>query len=112
MTVSRWQGESLKALIPRMLAIPLKFMPQDDEKEVMRERIKRRAEAIKLWLEENGIRALQEQRHLNSNTQERVYWHFGYMVALRDVLDLIFNQGQEGLPDQSAGIPDTLRSIH
>jgi hypothetical protein len=87
-------------------------MPQHDDKKVVVERIRRRANSIELWLEENGGRALREQRHLDSKTQERAYWHFGYMVALRDVLNLICNQGPESLPDPSADIPDTLRSIH
>jgi hypothetical protein len=29
-----------------------------------------------------------DQRHLDSNTPERAYWHFGYETALQDVLKL------------------------
>jgi hypothetical protein len=31
-------------------------------------------------------RAKQEQRHLEAGTIEREYWHYGYLMALRDVL--------------------------
>lgn len=30
-----------------------------------------------------------EQKHLDSRTIERNYWHYGYLCALRDVLRLI-----------------------
>ena len=30
-----------------------------------------------------------DQRHLDMNTSERDYWHYGYLVALRDALDLL-----------------------
>jgi hypothetical protein len=29
-----------------------------------------------------------DQRHLDANTPERAYWHYGYQAALRDVLAL------------------------
>lgn len=35
----------------------------------------------------------EEQMHLCEGTPERVYWHFGYAVALKDVLRLL--QGHE-----------------
>ena len=31
---------------------------------------------------------LEEQRHLNMGTPERVYWHYGYLMGLRDTLNL------------------------
>jgi hypothetical protein len=30
-----------------------------------------------------------EQKHLDAGTPERVYWHYGYLCALRDALDLL-----------------------
>jgi hypothetical protein len=38
------------------------------------------------WLKENGGVCFDEQLHLNEGSQERIYWHYGYMVALCDVL--------------------------
>jgi hypothetical protein len=38
------------------------------------------------WLKENGGACFDEQLHLNEGSQERTYWHYGYMVALSDVL--------------------------
>lgn len=48
--------------------------------------LEKRIADLKSWLEENAPEYLVEQRHLNEGTRERVYWHYGYMVALRDVL--------------------------
>lgn len=48
--------------------------------------IQKRADGINRWLKENGADCLRQQRHLDENSNERVYWHYGYMVALRDVL--------------------------
>lgn len=47
--------------------------------------IERRAEGISDWLKENGRGCFDEQKHLDQDTQERIYWHYGYLVALRDV---------------------------
>lgn len=30
-----------------------------------------------------------DQRHLDANTPERAYWHYGYQAALADVLTII-----------------------
>jgi hypothetical protein len=27
-----------------------------------------------------------DQKHLEEGTQERIYWHYGYMVSLRDAV--------------------------
>lgn len=48
-----------------------------------------RAQGIKRWLKENGGACFEEQLHLNEGTQERVYWHYGYMAALSDVLCML-----------------------
>lgn len=60
-------------------------------------RFEQRANAIELWLQENGGGALDEQRHLDAGTLERVYWHFGYMVALRDAIRLLTGQSLKGV---------------
>jgi hypothetical protein len=45
-----------------------------------------RIKGLTEWLEENAPECFTEQRHIREGTQERVYWHYGYMVALRDML--------------------------
>jgi hypothetical protein len=44
------------------------------------------AEGLRDWLKENAPECCEEQRHLDAGTPERVYWHYGYLCALRDVL--------------------------
>ncbi len=50
------------------------------------ERIERRARNIQKWLDENGRGCQEEQKHIRAGTVEKIYWHYGYMVALMDVL--------------------------
>ena len=40
------------------------------------------------WLENNGAHLLGEQKHLDHEASERLYWHHGYATALKDVLRL------------------------
>jgi hypothetical protein len=51
--------------------------------------LEKRADDLSAWLRENAPESLTEQRHLDEGTQERAYWHYGYMVALRDVLKFL-----------------------
>ena len=48
-----------------------------------------RADELAKWMRENGHACNQEQAHLDTDTQERLYWHYGYLIALRDVLALL-----------------------
>jgi hypothetical protein len=49
-----------------------------------------RADGIKKWLREiDGCTCQEEQLHTTEGTSERIYWHYGYMVALCDVLRLL-----------------------
>jgi hypothetical protein len=48
----------------------------------------KRANGISDWLKENG----REQKHLDRETQERIYWHYGYLVALRDIYRYLADQ--------------------
>jgi hypothetical protein len=50
--------------------------------------IKNRREKIQLWIESNNPEVLDEQRHLD-NGPESAYWHYGYMMALEDMLSSI-----------------------
>ena len=49
--------------------------------------IKSRAEALTAWIADNGNGCAKKQRHLDAGTPEQVYWHYGYLMALRDVMD-------------------------
>ena len=53
------------------------------------EKIRERIEDIEKWLLENGNGCKKQQGHLVEKSIERVYWHFGYMMALKDVNRLI-----------------------
>jgi hypothetical protein len=53
------------------------------------EALHRRADEIDAWLAEIGGSCKVEQKHCKEGTVERTYWHYGYMMALRDVLDLL-----------------------
>jgi hypothetical protein len=48
-----------------------------------------RAKGIKEWLTEVRPSCFTEQQHLTEGTEERAYWHYGYMVALNDALRIL-----------------------
>lgn len=48
--------------------------------------IERRIRDTSGWLERNGGNFKTEQRHLDEGTQERIYWHYGYLIALKDAM--------------------------
>lgn len=50
--------------------------------------IEERIDRLAAWLAANG-RECVEQAHLVEGTRERAYWHFGYLVALRDIRELL-----------------------
>jgi hypothetical protein len=43
------------------------------------------------WLKTNAPTAGDEQKHLDEGSEARAYWHYGYMVALRDIRKLLSN---------------------
>lgn len=52
-------------------------------------RLEFRLRSLKKWLAQNAPECSVEQKHLDEGSQERVYWNYGYMVALRDVIKLM-----------------------
>lgn len=48
--------------------------------------VEQRVRELQEWLRKNAPECQAEQKHLDEGTPERAYWHFGYLVALRDVL--------------------------
>jgi len=37
--------------------------------------------------------AAEDQKHLDDGSDERVYWHYGYVTAMKDILNLITPNG-------------------
>ena len=52
------------------------------------EAIDRRIASLTEWLEEHAPE-IDKQRHLDEGSRERAYWHYGYLMALRDLRDLL-----------------------
>jgi len=44
-----------------------------------------RLAALREWLQQNAPEIDGEQKHLDAESAERAYWHFGYASALRDI---------------------------
>ena len=53
------------------------------------DKLQLRRNGLRKWLAEQAPNCDREQAHLDSGTSERVYWHYGYAVALRDALALL-----------------------
>ncbi len=51
-------------------------------------KIQERLKQICEWLADEAPYVVADQRHLDVNTPERAYWHYGYQAALADVLAL------------------------
>lgn len=51
----------------------------------LRERLERRQLEIVEWLRENAPNVDVEQKHLDAESAERAYWHYGYAAALKDI---------------------------
>ena len=58
--------------------------------EEMLSRIRSRRDGHREWLRENFPLIFQEQAHLEKGTVERYYWHYGYMMALDDLIERVF----------------------
>jgi len=77
-------------------------MPKDEPNDDLRvvqlrdiaDSLRKRAEGIDAWLGKIGSSCKVEQRHCEEGTAERVYWHYGYAVAVKDVLDLLLSRSQ------------------
>lgn len=53
------------------------------------DRMLERAAGIGEWLADNAPYCNADQKHLDENTVERAYWHYGYRAALLDAIRLI-----------------------
>jgi len=83
-------------------------MPKDGQ---AMDRLQERVAALDEWMREHGCTALREQRHLDDGSMERIYWHYGYLVALRAVLALLNGQNPNPI-DQMADTPDMPNLFH
>ena len=54
-----------------------------------------KAEALTRWLAEHAPICDISQKHLDPGTIEQVYWHYGYVCALRDTLSLVESESAE-----------------
>lgn len=50
------------------------------------EEVRERADELAAWISESSSDVVGEQRQLDEGSPEQAYWHYGYMVALRDML--------------------------
>jgi hypothetical protein len=48
--------------------------------------IHRRIAELEEWLKRQGVDVKREQAHLDEGSRERLYWHYGYLVGLRDAV--------------------------
>ena len=51
----------------------------------------KRIAPLSKWLAQHAPYCAAEQAHLDEGTRERAYWHYGYVVALTDVRDVLRN---------------------
>ena len=51
--------------------------------------LEKRIDNLKSWLKLHGGNCAEEQLHLNQNSKERIYWNYGYLMALIDVVEYI-----------------------
>lgn len=63
-------------------------------------RLDKRVEGITEWLGDEAPYVMADQKHLTENTPERAYWHYGYMIAIQDVLRAIRKEPMPGQEDK------------
>jgi len=54
----------------------------------------RRRDGIREWLDDVAPYTAHDQKHLDENTPERAYWHYGYQAALADVIEMLMAAGR------------------
>ena len=63
--------------------------PAQLDRRTLEEALEERISGLTTWLREHAAECFDEQRHLDADTRERAYWHYGYLVALLGVLNLL-----------------------
>ena len=69
-----------------------------------------RMAGIGAQLDGDWSKALDAQRHLDSNTDECAYWHAGYYQALADVINLTA-QAQAQASDDTSDTSNLFRAV-
>lgn len=59
-------------------------------------KVRHRIAELERWLSHQGVDVKSEQTHLDENSPERLYWHYGYLIGLRDALNALVRE--ESLP--------------
>ena len=59
------------------------------------EKIQQRIDSHSVWLKSESPLCFEQQKHCEEGTEERIYWHYGYMVALTDIRNLLLRNGNE-----------------
>lgn len=59
-------------------------------------KLRHRIVELERWLRAQGVDVKSEQKQLDENSRERLYWHYGYLVGLRDALNALVRE--ESLP--------------
>ncbi len=54
-------------------------------------KIIKRIQSLEEWINQNGKGCKQEQAHLSKDSKEKIYWNYGYLIALKDMLALLTN---------------------
>jgi inhibitor of KinA sporulation pathway (predicted exonuclease) len=57
--------------------------------------LSRRVEDLTRWLAEHAPNCETAQKHLDQGSAEQVYWQYGYVCALRDVVSMISRRSAE-----------------
>jgi hypothetical protein len=57
--------------------------------------LQQRRDDIREWLDLEAPFAEVDQRHLDADTPERAYWHYGYQAALADAIALLAAQSRK-----------------
>jgi hypothetical protein len=50
------------------------------------EAINKRIAALDKWLDQQPIDPREEQAHLDNESLEQLYWHYGYLMGLKDTM--------------------------
>lgn len=51
--------------------------------------LEKRRDDLKSWLRDEAPYIAADQKHLDASTPEQAYWHYGYYIAICDVLRLL-----------------------
>lgn len=73
--------------------------------------LKKRADDLQQWIEKNAPECFAEQKQLDEGTRERAYWHYGYMVAMRDVLRFLTGTDTPNRKQYSADNSNSIPSV-